>query len=108
MMRIFKTRTFNKWAKKNKFSDELLVAAAFDVSNGVFEANLGGNIFKKRIATKDRGKRGSGRTIIAFKVKEHSFFMFGFEKSEKSSLTEAEERALKLVAKGMLTNLIFS
>lgn len=101
-MRIFKTKTFNKWAKKNKVLDDAVVKAALYVSSGIFDASLGGNIFKKRIATKGRGKSSSVRTIIAFKIKKHCFFMFGFEKSAKSSLTEGEERALKLVAKGML------
>jgi len=100
-MRVFKTKTFDRCAKKSNVSDEALIASAIEISQGNFEANLGSNIFKKRIATKGRGKSGSVRTIVAFKINGHSFFMFGYEKNDKSSLTENEERALRLVAKGM-------
>lgn len=101
-MRIFKTKTFTKWAKKSKVTDEALIGAALEVSNGVYEASLGGHVFKKRVASKGRGKSGSVRTIIAFKINKHCFYIFGFEKSQKSSLTDSEDRALKLVAKGIL------
>ncbi len=101
-VRIFKTKIFTKWAMKSKVTDDALINAALEVSNGVFDASLGGHIFKKRVASKGRGKRGSVRTIIAFKINKHCFYMFGFEKSQKSSLTDSEDRALKLVAKGIL------
>lgn len=37
-----------------------------------------------------------------FKINKHCFYIFGFEKSQKSSLTDSEDRALKLVANGIL------
>jgi hypothetical protein len=101
-MRIFKTKTFNKWLKKNNIKDDSLINSAIDVSKGRYDANLGGSIYKKRVATKGRGKSGSARTIVAFKVRGHVFFLYGFEKNERSSISESEERSLKLVAKGIL------
>ena len=104
-MRIFKTKTFNKWARKNGISDKLLIEAAFQLKSGSYEANLGGNLYKKRLATKGRGKRGSTRTIIAYRIKGHSFYLYGFEKNERSSISNSEERALKLIAKGILSKI---
>ena len=101
-MRIFKTKTFSKWAKKNKINDTALVSGALELEAGSYEANLGGNLYKKRLATKGRGKRGSARTIIAYKIEGHSFYLYGFEKNERSSISSSEERALKLIAKGIL------
>ncbi len=101
-MRIFKTKTFTKWAKKHRLTDNLLVSAGIEVANGQYEASLGGSIYKKRVATKGRGKSGSARTIVACEVKGHVFYMFGFEKNERSTVTESEVRSLKLIAKGIL------
>lgn len=39
-MRVFKTKTFSKWAKKNKISDAELVAGAIQLAAGSYEANL--------------------------------------------------------------------
>lgn len=103
LMRIFKTKHFAKWAKKNLLSDELLKIAAEEISQGFFEAHLGGYILKKRIANKGRGKRGSIRTIVAFKKDSHCFFVYGFEKNEKHNITINEEKVFKLVAKELLS-----
>ena len=91
--------------KKNKISDATLVEGALELEAGAYEANLGGNLYKKRLATKSRGKRGSARTIIAYRLKGHSFYLYGFEKNERSSISNSEERALKLIAKGILSKI---
>ena len=72
-MRIFKTKTFTKWAKKNKIDDSLLFSSAVEVANGQVEANLGSNLYKKRIALRGLGKRGSTRTILALEVDSNCF-----------------------------------
>lgn len=89
-MRIFKTKTFAKWVKKHKLADNLLASAGIEVANGRYEASLGGSIYKKRVATKGRGKSGSVRTIVACKMKGYVFYMFGFEKNERATVTESE------------------
>lgn len=101
-MKIIKTKLFAKWATKNEVSDELLVTAAREISIDVYEANYGGGVIKKRIASKGRGKSSSTRTIVAFKKGRHCFFVFGFEKNAKSNISLNEEKALKIVAKSLL------
>ena len=99
LMKIIKTRIFAKWAKKNDVNEQSLVNAAYEISADNFEANLGGGIIKKRIANKGRGKSSSARTIVAFKRGSHLFYVFGFEKNEKSNISKREEDALKIVAR---------
>ena len=73
--------------------------AANDVANGVVEVNLGGGVYKKRVALPgNRGKSGGSRTLIAFRRGKHMFYLHGFEKNEKSNVNQKELRALKKAA----------
>jgi hypothetical protein len=98
-MRIFKNKVFHRWAKGVGLSDNELKEAVKEISNGLYEANLGGNIFKKRIALDGRGKSAGARTIVAFKTEKHGFFIYGYEKNVRSTISEQEEIALKKLAK---------
>lgn len=82
--RIFKTKTFSRWAKK-LVSDTLLCKAAREIEAGLFEADLGGGVCKKRIAMPGKGKSGSHRTLVAKQHKSALFFIAGREKSDPGS-----------------------
>lgn len=97
-MKIIKTKLFNKWANKNDVSDPSLLEAAKEIATDNYEANYGGGVIKKRVANKGRGKSSSVRTIVAFKSGKNCFFIYGFEKSAKSNISQNEEKALKIVA----------
>jgi hypothetical protein len=97
--RIFKTPDFVSWANDEGVSDETLLAAIKEVETGLIDANLGGNVIKKRVARPNDGKSGGFRTIIAFKSNDNAFFIFGFAKNEKENLSLKEKKALKLLAK---------
>ena len=43
--------------------------------------DYGGFLYKKRIATKGRGKSGSVRTLLALQMNNKAYFLYGFEKS---------------------------
>ena len=60
-------------------------------------------MLKKRVSNKGRGKSGSARTIVAFKKGNNCYFVFGFEKSDKDNISKNEEKALKLIAKTLLS-----
>lgn len=102
-MKIIKTKKFSKWAERSKIDDDSLVEAAKEIRTNSYEANYGGGVVKKRIANRGRGKSGSARTIVAFKKGNHCYFVYGFEKNEKDNITLNEEKALKLVAKALLS-----
>ena len=59
----------------------------------------GGHLYKKRIAIDGKGKRGSLRTIVAFKKEDKAFFVYGYAKNSIENITEAELEALKELAK---------
>ena len=65
------------------------------ISRGLIEACLGGHLVKKRVARTGFGKRGGYRTIVAKKVDQHWFFLFGFEKSDRSNIDQLELRVLQ-------------
>lgn len=101
--RIFKTRVFERWMQKTDLSDELLVNAVAEMQRGLVDADLGGGVFKKRIALPNRGKSGSVRTLIATNKNDRWFFVLGFEKNQRDNIEKTELIALKEAAKTMLT-----
>lgn len=98
-MRILKTRVFERWARKIKLLDWQLYEALEQITSGLYDANLGGFLYKKRIAMDNKGKSGSLRTIIAYKVEDKAFFLYGFTKNQRENITETEMIALKDLAK---------
>ena len=87
-MRIFKSKWFTKFARKNGLSDAVLKAAAAEIDAGNFDADLGGGVYKQRIAREGGGKRGGYRTIVLFKQGERAFFMYGFAKSDMENIAD--------------------
>ena len=98
MKRILKTRTFNRWLRKTLLTDTALLKAIDEMEQGLVDADLGGNIYKKRVALPGRGKSGSTRTLIATNRQDRWFFMFGFEKNDRANITDRERAALQKMA----------
>lgn len=102
-MYIYKNKLFNKWAIKEKISDNVLIKAVNEINEGLVDANLGGNVIKKRIAVGSRGKSGGVRTIVAYQVGEVAFFIYGFAKNARVNINDQELRSLKLYAKELFS-----
>jgi len=83
---------------EERISDNALKKAIDEMGNGLFEANLGSGLYKKRIARKGQGKRSSYRTILAFKEKDRSFFMYGYAKNDRDNISNKEELVYKKLA----------
>ncbi len=96
------TRQFDRWARKEGVSDESLCKAIAEMEQGLVDAKLGGNLYKKRVAAPGRGKRGSYRTLAAFKPGDKAFFVYGFAKNERANINDKEVRALKAIANELL------
>lgn len=88
--RAFKTKTFNQWMRKTELKDEDLLFAVSEMEAGLIDANLGGNVYKKRIALPGMGKRAGARTLVAGKIFRTWFFIFGFVKNEKDNINDDE------------------
>lgn len=97
-MSVYKTKEFSRFARKADLGSAELLDAAKAVASGRWDADLGGGVFKQRIAREGGGKSGGYRTIILFKVGGHSFFVHGFAKNEKANVTPRELKALKALA----------
>ncbi len=102
MRRVFKTRQFAKWMRKTDLRDDALCMAVNEMVNGLVDADLGGDVLKKRVALPGRGKRGGVRTLVATRRASRWFFVFGFEKNEKANVTSTELEALQWLAKQLL------
>jgi hypothetical protein len=69
---------------------------------GLVEAQLGGHVFKKRVALPGRGKRGGARTLLAYRAGNRAFFVYGYAENERENIDEMELRALKRLATHLL------
>ena len=101
-MSVYKTKEFSRFARKAALKDEELLEAAKAVAGGQWDADLGGGVFKQRVAREGSGKSGGFRTIILFKAGRHSFFVYGFAKSDKANVAPKELKALKALAATLL------
>jgi hypothetical protein len=100
---IYKTRWFDRWARKQDLDDLSLCRAVDEILAGLYDADLGGGLFKKRIARSGQGKRSGFRTLIATNKGDSWFFVFGFPKNERSNIDKDEEEALKKLASELLS-----
>ncbi len=60
--------------------------------------NLGGQIFKKRVALSGRGKSSGARTLVAYRIGSTAFFIYGFARNVKDNIRADELKALKASA----------
>ena len=102
-MAIYKTRWFDRWARQQGLSVTSLCAAVQAMSTGLFDADLGGGLFKKRIFRPGQGKSGGFRTLVATNRGSRWIFLFGFPKNGRSNIDQAEEEALKKLAAHLLS-----
>ena len=101
-MRIFKSRWFQRYAKKDGITDAALIEAAERADKGQIDADLGGEVIKQRIARPGQGRSKGYRTIIVFRRGVKAFFVYGFSKSQRENISDDEERQFKEAAKHVL------
>ena|ERR1035437_9487568 len=97
-MQIFQTKWFARWAAKEGLPEKALRDAVAEMELGLIDAHLGGNVIKKRIGVGGSGKSGGVRTILAFKIKDKAFFLYGFAKNQRDNIDDKELQALKVMA----------
>ena len=100
--RVFRTRTFSRWSRKAGLPDRTLCAAVAEIAAGLVDASLGGNIYKKRVPMPGRGKSGGARVLVATKLADRWFFLFGFAKNERGTIDERELATLQISAEVLL------
>ena len=94
-MRVFKNKWFNRWARDEKISDAVLYKAAEEVVTGKVEADLGGSLFKKRIARTGAGKSAGYRTIVGYrKPNSERIVIFMLFPKTKGQIFQKKKRLL--------------
>jgi hypothetical protein len=100
---VYKTRLFDPWSRKEGLNSSSLCDAVCEITSGLYEADLGGGLLKKRIARFGEGKRGGFRTLVATNKGNRWVFVYGFAKNERSNIDKDEEEALKKLAAQLLS-----
>jgi hypothetical protein len=101
-VRIFSTRWFARYARKEGISDDSLREAIERAGRGLVDANLGGHLIKQRVARQGRGRSGGYRVLIAFSAGRRSVFLYGFAKNERGNIDPVELADLKFLAERLL------
>ena len=101
-MRVFKTRAFARFARKERIGDAALCEAIERAERGVVDADLGGQVIKQRVARPGQGRSGGYRTLIAYRSATRSVFMFGFGKNDQDNIDSNELTELRKAAAEML------
>ena len=101
-MQVFVTKTFDRWMRKSRLSEERILLTALETFSGLSVVDLGSGLIKKRIAIAGRGKRSAARVIIATRKHGRYFFLHGFHKNERANLDEHELDYVRRIAKDLL------
>jgi hypothetical protein len=89
-VRVFVTKTFKRFARKERIAAASLCDAVKRAKDGLIEADLGGELIKQRMARPGEGKRGGYRVLIAYRAGERAVFLFGFAKNEMDNIDDDE------------------
>lgn len=92
---MLKRRDFARWQQSEGLPDSALCKAVAEMEAGLIDADLGGHLYKKRVARPGRGKSGGYRTLLSARVGSRYVFLHGFPKSDKANITQDEKRALQ-------------
>jgi hypothetical protein len=98
-MSLYKTRPFARIAKKAGITDAALKAAMDEMREGIIHADLGGNVYKQRVALPGRGKRGGSRVIVAANLQDRWIFVHCYLKNDQGDIAPDEELAFKEFAR---------
>ena len=94
-MRVFKSKHFSRYARKEGIENSALAEAIREIERGLVDAVLCGGLVKKRVAREGSGKSSGYRTIIAFSSGQRSLFLYGFAKNDRDNIGDDELRELR-------------
>jgi hypothetical protein len=95
-LRVFVTKVFRRFQRKEKIDDEALCEAIARAESGLVDAELGRGLIKQRVARKGQGWSGGFRTIVAYRIGSRAVFIFGFSKSGQDNIPERDEREMAI------------
>jgi hypothetical protein len=99
---ILKRKDFARWQADEMLPDAALCKAVKEMENGLIDADLGGSLYKKRVARPGGGKSGGYRTLLSARIGGRYVFLHGFSKNEQANITQNEKKALQFAGKVFL------
>jgi len=102
-VRIFKTRAFGRFARKERLRNGPLRDAVERADRGLVDADLGGHVIKQRIARPGEGRSGGYRVLIAYRARRRAVFVFGCAKNDLDNIDDDELKTLRKAATEMLS-----
>lgn len=93
---------FRRWMRKTELSDAALCKAVAEMDQGLIDADLGGGVMRKRVPLPGRRKSGGARTLVATNKGDRWFFLYGFAKNQRDSVSADELEALQRLAADLL------
>jgi hypothetical protein len=97
--RVFKYTRFSRFASKEGITDHELLKVVDQLEAELADTNLGGDVYKVRVARQGEGKSGGHRVIVYFRNEYRTFFSYGFSKNDKGNISKKELKAFKEDAK---------
>lgn len=70
-----------------------------EMESGLIDTDLGGHLYKKRVARPGAGKSGGYRTLLSARVGHRYIFLHGFPKSDKANITRDEKKHCNMLAR---------
>lgn len=103
-MRIFKTKWVARFVRREQIDDAGLKAAIARAERGLVDADLGGGLIKQRVARPGQGRSGGFRMIIAHRMQDRAFFLYGFAKNERENIEDSALQTLRDIAAELLAH----
>jgi len=98
-VRVFKTKGFARFARRQQIDDGALCEAISRAEQGLIDADLGGGVIKQRIPRLGQGRSGGYRTIVLYRLEARAVFVDGFAKSSLDNIDDDDlERFRQLAA----------
>ena len=73
-MRVFKTKWFRRFARREGIADAMLCEAVARAERGLIDADLGGGVIKQRVARQGQGRSGGHRNMIVYRSGDRAMF----------------------------------
>ena len=99
---VLKRKDFARWQSGERLPDDSLCQAVREMEKGPVDADLGGFLYKKRLARPGGGKSGGYRTVLSARMGGRYVFLHGFAKNQKANITADEKKALQYAGKVFL------
>jgi hypothetical protein len=96
----YKTKAFERLVRKEDIEEESLHNAIIEILSSN-HGSLGHKLYKKRIGSRFRGKRGSHRAIVYYKMGTRIIFLHLYAKNEKADLNPSEMKGFIMIARDL-------